>query len=192
MYSADAMLCREGGRDGRNIVHTIIGRLNMLKCLFLSILLVPVVLGILKAVPSQAGSTPFSPAPVSRGIMERNMKAALEFYDFAINKKDYEAASKYIGAGYKQHNPLVADGKEGFKAFLTMLRKDFPQAHSEVKRVFADGNYVIIHVHSIRVPDTPGRAIFDCFRFDENGKIVEHWDAIQDIPTKAANSNGMF
>jgi predicted SnoaL-like aldol condensation-catalyzing enzyme len=73
-----------------------------------------------------------------------------------------------------------------------MLKKDFPQAHSEVKRVFADGNYVIIHVHSTRIPNTPGRALFDCFRFDDSGKIVEHWDAIQDIPVKAANSNGMF
>jgi predicted SnoaL-like aldol condensation-catalyzing enzyme len=38
----------------------------------------------------------------------------------------------------------------------------------------------------------PGRAIFDCFRFDEYGKVVEHWDAIQDVPVKASNPNGMF
>ena len=140
---------------------------------------------------AQTRSVPFAPKPVSREVMEANKKAALEFYDLAINKKDYDAAVKYIGADYKQHNPLVGDGKEGFKAFLAMLKRDFPDAHSEVKRVFADGNYVIIHVHSIRLPDTRGRAIFDCFRFD-NGKIVEHWDAIQDIPEKSANSNGMF
>jgi predicted SnoaL-like aldol condensation-catalyzing enzyme len=162
----------------------------MLKYFLVLIALMPLILGISLAVPPQAKSTPFSPTPVSKDIMERNV--ALEFYDLAINKKDYEAASKHIGSGYKQHNPLVGDGKEGFKAFLAMLKKDFPQAHSEVKRVFADGNYVIIHVHSIRLPNTPGRAIFDCFRFDENGKIVEHWDAIQDVPVKAANPNGMF
>ena len=164
----------------------------MMKYLLISILLMPVALGISRAVPPQARSNPFSPASVSKEIMERNKKAALEFYDLAINKKDYQAASKYLGSDYKQHNPLVGDGKEGFKAFLAMLKKDFPQAHSEVKRVFADGNYVIIHVHSMRVPNTPGRAIFDCFRFDENGKVVEHWDAIQDVPVKAANPNGMF
>jgi predicted SnoaL-like aldol condensation-catalyzing enzyme len=140
---------------------------------------------------AQSKSATFSPAPVSREIMEANKKAALEFYDLAINKRDYEAASKFIGAEYKQHNPLVGDGKEGFKAFLAMLKKDFPEAHSEVKRVFADGNYVIIHVHSIRLPNTRGRAIFDCLRFD-NWKIVEHWDAIQDIPEMSANANGMF
>ena len=164
----------------------------MLKYSLISMILMLVGLGISRAVPPQARPTPFSPAPVSKDIMERNKKAALEFYDLAINKKDYEAASKYLGADYKQHNPLVGDGKEGFKAFLAMLKKDFPQAHSEVKRVFAEGNYVIIHVHSIRLPNTPGRAIFDCFRFDESGKVVEHWDAIQDVPVKAANPNGMF
>ncbi len=164
----------------------------MLKYLLLSVVLIAVVLGVSRAAPPQAKYAPFSPAPVSRDVMERNKKAALEFYDFAINKKDYEAASKYLGADYKQHNPLVGDGKEGFKAFLAMLKRDFPQSHSEVKRVFADGNYVIIHVHSIRTPNTPGRAIFDCFRFDEYGKVVEHWDAIQDVPVKASNPNGMF
>jgi predicted SnoaL-like aldol condensation-catalyzing enzyme len=140
---------------------------------------------------AQYKTAPFSPKPVSREIMEANKKAALEFYDLAINKKDYEAALKYIGDDYKQHNPLVGDGKEGFKAFLAMLKKDFPEAHSEVKRVFADGDYVIIHVHSVRIPNTRGRAILDCFKF-ENGKIVEHWDAIQDIPEKSSNPNGMF
>lgn len=140
---------------------------------------------------AQSKPLPFSPAPVPREVMEANKKAALEFYDLAINKKDYEAASKYIGADYKQHNPLVGDGKEGFREFLAMLRRDFPQAHSEVKRVFADGDYVILHVHSVRIPGTRGRAIFDCFRF-ENGKVVEHWDAIQEIPEKSANENGMF
>ena len=160
----------------------------MAKTLLVFLSLLMVALGLAFA---QYKSAPYSPKPVPQKIMEANKKAALEFYDLAINKKDYEAASKYLGADYKQHNPLVGDGKEGFKAFLAMLKKNFPDAHSEVKRVFADGDYVIIHVHSIRLPNTRGRAIFDCFRFD-NGKIVEHWDAIQDIPEKSANSNGMF
>jgi predicted SnoaL-like aldol condensation-catalyzing enzyme len=153
---------------------------------FLSLLVIAVGFSL-----AQYATIPFSPKAASRQVMEANKKAALEFYDLAINKKDYDAASKYLGADYRQHNPLVGDGKEGFKTFLAMLKKDFPQAHSEVKRVFADGEYVVIHVHSMRLPNTRGRAIFDCFRFD-NGKIVEHWDTIQDIPEKSANSNGMF
>jgi predicted SnoaL-like aldol condensation-catalyzing enzyme len=57
--------------------------------------------------------------------------------------------------------------------------------------VFADGDYVILHVHAVRVPGTRGNAIVDIFKL-ENGKIVEHWDVIQEIPGEAANPNGMF
>ena len=123
--------------------------------------------------------------------LEANKKVVQEFYHFLINKKDFESASKYIGNRYVQHNPLVADGPEGLKAFVEFLKSNYPNAKSEIKRIFADGDYVIIHVHSVRIPKTRGRAIFDLFKL-ENGKIVEHWDAIQDIPESSANPNGMF
>jgi predicted SnoaL-like aldol condensation-catalyzing enzyme len=123
--------------------------------------------------------------------LEANKKVVQEFYNFLINKKDFKSASKYIGNRYIQHNPLVADGPEGLRAFVDFLKADYPDARSEIKRIFADGDYVIIHVHSVRIPNTRGRAIFDLFKL-EDGKIVEHWDAIQEIPESSANSNGMF
>lgn len=123
--------------------------------------------------------------------LEINKQHVIEFYDKAINQKDFEAASKYLGSRYTQHNPTAADGPEGLKAFIQFLRDTYPNAHSEIKRVFAEGDYVILHVHSIREPGTRGRAIFDLFKL-ENGKIVEHWDTVQDIPEKSANPNGMF
>jgi predicted SnoaL-like aldol condensation-catalyzing enzyme len=122
---------------------------------------------------------------------EINKKNVTEFYDQVINQKNFEAASKYLGSRYTQHNPTAADGPEGLKVFIQFLLDNYPKSHSEIKRVFADGDYVILHVHSIREPGTRGRAIFDLFKL-ENGKIVEHWDAVQDIPEKSANSNGMF
>jgi predicted SnoaL-like aldol condensation-catalyzing enzyme len=96
-----------------------------------------------------------------------------------------------MGDRYKQHNPLVADGPEGLKAFIEFLKTNFPEARSEIKRAFADGDYVILHVHSIRPPNMRGRAIIEIFRL-ENGKIDEHWDVIQEIPEESANPNGMF
>ena len=123
--------------------------------------------------------------------MEANKKAAIEFYDLAINKKDFDAASKFLGNRYVQHNPGAADGPEGLKAFLGFLREKFPNYKSEIKRAFADGDYVILHVHNVREPGTRGRAIIDIFKF-ENGKIVEHWDVAQDIPEKMPHNNGMF
>jgi predicted SnoaL-like aldol condensation-catalyzing enzyme len=122
---------------------------------------------------------------------EANKKAVVEFYDKAINQKDFEAASKYMGARYTQHNPNAADGPEGLKAFLQFLKEKFPASRSEIKRVFADGDYVILHVHAVREPGTRGSAIVDIFKL-ENGKVVEHWDVVQPIPEKAANTNGMF
>jgi predicted SnoaL-like aldol condensation-catalyzing enzyme len=123
--------------------------------------------------------------------LEANKKAVAEFYDCLINKKDFAAASRFIGPTYRQHNPLVADQAEGLEAFVNFLRSDFPEARSEIKRVFADGDHVILHVHSLRAPGTRGRAIIEIFRL-ENGKIVEHWDSIQEIPETSANPNGMF
>ena len=122
---------------------------------------------------------------------EANKKIVVSFYNDALNKKDFNAASQYLGPYYKQHNPTAADGAAGFKTFIEYLQKQFPESHSEIKQIFADGDYVILHVHSVRVPGTRGRAIIDVFRL-KSGKIVEHWDVVQDIPEKSANDNGMF
>jgi len=105
---------------------------------------------------------------------EANKKAVVEFYDRALNQKDFEAAAPYFGSRYVQHNPNAPDGIEG-----------------EIKRVLADGDYVILHVHAVRTPGERGSAIVDVFKL-ENGKIVEHWDVVQPIPEKSANGNGMF
>jgi len=122
---------------------------------------------------------------------EYNKKMVVDFYKKAINEKDFDAASVYLGPRYTQHNPGGVDGPEGLKGYLQFLKKSFPHSHSDIKRVFADGDYVILHSHSVREPNTPGRAVIDIFQL-ENGKIVEHWDVVQDVPEKAMNTNGMF
>jgi len=123
--------------------------------------------------------------------LEANKKVVVEFYEKGLNQKDFDAASKYFGPRYVQHNPTAADGIEGFKKFIAFLREKFPDSHSEIKKVFAEGDYVILHVHAVREKGTRGNAIVDIFKL-ENGKIVEHWDVNQPIPEKAANENGMF
>ena len=133
----------------------------------------------------------FFAASAAHADLATNKKNVVEFYDKAINQKDFDAASKYLGSRYIQHNPTAPDGAEGLKGFIGFLKSKFPGSKSEIKRVFAEGDYVILHVHAVREPGTRGRAIIDIFRL-ENGKIVEHWDVAQDIPEKPANSNGMF
>jgi len=129
--------------------------------------------------------------PALAADLEANKKTVLEFYEVGLNKKDFDAAAKYFGPKYIQHNPGAPDGIEGFKTFVNFLKEKFPQSHSEIRRVFADDDHVILHVHAVREPGTRGRAIVDIFRL-ENGKIVEHWDVAQDIPEKMPHNNGMF
>lgn len=125
--------------------------------------------------------------------MEANKKTVAAFYDAVLNKKDYNLAVTFIGAaGYKQHNPTAKDGVEGMRGFINFLKEKFPNNHSEIKQIFADGDYVIVHVHAVREPGTRGNAIIDIFRLDDKGKVVEHWDAVQPIPETAQNDNTMF
>jgi predicted SnoaL-like aldol condensation-catalyzing enzyme len=123
--------------------------------------------------------------------MEQNKKTVMALYDAALNKLDFEEAAKYLGPRYTQHNPNAKDGPEGLKGFITFLKEKYPQTHSEIKKIFADGDYVFVHVHAVREPGTRGFAIFDLFKL-ENGKVVEHWDTVQPIPETAQNNNTMF
>lgn len=122
---------------------------------------------------------------------EANRRTVLAFYEKGLNEKDADAALAYVGDRYVQHNPNAADGRDGFRKFVAFLRDKYPQSHSEIKRAFVDGDYVILHVHAVREPGTRGSAIMDIFRL-ERGKIVEHWDVNQPVPEQAANGNTMF
>jgi predicted SnoaL-like aldol condensation-catalyzing enzyme len=136
-------------------------------------------------------AAPAAPAATSEAQQEANRKAVLAFYEKGLNQKDADAALAYVGDRYVQHNPNAADGPEGFRKFIAFLRDKFPNSHSEIKRSFVDGDYVILHVHAVREPGTRGTAIVDIFKL-ENGKIVEHWDVSQPIPETSANDNTMF
>jgi predicted SnoaL-like aldol condensation-catalyzing enzyme len=141
-------------------------------------------------------ATIFSPVAYAQTVdtqkLERNKKNVVEFYNAVLNEKNFDKAATYLGATYIQHNPTAPDGPEGLKGFVNFLRDKFPQNKSDIKRVFAEGNYVIVHVHAVREPGSRGNAIIDIFRLDDNGKVVEHWDAVQPIPEKAMNNNTMF
>jgi predicted SnoaL-like aldol condensation-catalyzing enzyme len=123
--------------------------------------------------------------------LEANKQVVRDFYDEFLRKRDFDALSKLIGERYIQHNPLVADGPAGLAAFVELLKQRFPNLRGEVKRMVAEGEYVVAHVHGVREPGQLGMAIVDIFRL-ENLKIVEHWDVIQRIPDTAENHNGMF
>ena len=135
-----------------------------------------------------AGATP---AHAADDIREANKRTVLAFYDTVLNGSNIDEAAAYLGPQFIQHNPRSPDGVEGFRSYFRGLKRQFPSVRSDVKRAFADGDFVILHVHVKLQPEELGLAIVDMFRL-EDGKIVEHWDVRQPVPESAANTNGMF
>lgn len=141
----------------------------------------------------QSAAAVFS-IPSANPDLERNKSNVLAFYDLMFNQsKPADAMRLYGGATYTQHNPEVPDGRDAFIAFFEKMAKDHPAKSVTFKRVFAEGNYVILHSEH-RFPGWRGGkwAAMDIFRLDDQGKLVEHWDAVQKVPNKSANGNGMF
>ena len=125
-------------------------------------------------------------------MSEQNKRIAIAFYDKLINDFEPEEAFRlYGGLTYRQHTPVMEDGREGVTKFVHGLRESYPHSHMKIKRSFSDGDMVILHCHWVRTPGELGNAVVDFFRI-EDGKVVEHWDVIQPIPGASANSNTMF
>jgi predicted SnoaL-like aldol condensation-catalyzing enzyme len=123
--------------------------------------------------------------------LERNKQTVVDFFERTFNGKDPEgAAAAHLGDSYVQHNPLAADGADGFLAFAQASQCRVPELRIEIKRVIAEGDHVVLHTRFI-TPGAADRSIMDIFRL-EQGKIVEHWDVIQPVPETAANTNTMF
>ncbi|MFI7403591.1 nuclear transport factor 2 family protein [Streptomyces sp. NPDC049541] len=120
-----------------------------------------------------------------------NKKLVTAAFDQLLVQKDLSAIDRYWGPEYDQHNPNIADGVAGVKSGLGAYFKQFPQLTVTPKRVIAEGDLVAVHSHYVSAPGERGQAVVDLFRV-RAGRIVEHWDVIQDVPAASANDNGMF
>jgi predicted SnoaL-like aldol condensation-catalyzing enzyme len=121
--------------------------------------------------------------------MATNKKMVADFYQELFGDKNPDAIDKYIGPTYIQHNPSLPDGKEALKQGVAVWFKGLPKDTVDVKHLGADGPFVYIHTKSKMGNKT--YSILDIFRV-ENGKIAEHWDILQEVPAKSANTHPMF
>lgn len=123
---------------------------------------------------------------------EENKKLIVDLFDTMINGTPEEGGAAFQNAfamDYKQYNPNAGDGWEGF--MTTQMASGSPRwVFTKQHKVLGQGNYVLSiaegsenGVHSV---------FYDLVRIEE-GKIVDHWDVVQAIPSEGlANENGMF
>jgi len=123
--------------------------------------------------------------------LNRNKENAIAFYRMSYEGNAREAVLLYVGSDYIQHNPLVGDGKEPFIKYFERMAREYPDKSIEFVREVAEGNLVALHTHQVW-PGNEEYVTMDFFRFDESGKIVEHWDSMQQIPDSSANNNTMY
>ncbi len=123
--------------------------------------------------------------------LEKNKANAIAFYKTAYEGNPKKAVDLYVGSEYIQHNPEVEDGLDGFVAYFERMRKEYPVKSIEFVRCIAENDLVALHTHQTW-PENDEYVTMDFFRFDEHGKICEHWDAIQQIPKESANPNTMY
>ncbi len=123
--------------------------------------------------------------------LKNNKEHAIAFYKMAYNGDPAKAVALYVGDDYIQHNPLVGDGKQGFIDYFNRMYTEYPEKSIEFVRAVAEGDLVALHTHQIW-PGNEEYVTMDFFRFDGNGKIIEHWDAMQQIPEASSHNNTMY
>ena len=137
-----------------------------------------------------------------------NVSVVVDFFQKLMNEHDFEYTLKTYGGGsYLQHNRAIPNEIPGLVGYVKNMTKRYPEYSFDVKRINADDEYVVMHSHTTlkakdRGNEKKGFIITDTFRL-QDGKIVEHWDAIQPIDTatrflfliiggKVANGNPTF
>ena len=114
-----------------------------------------------------------------------------ELYDRVLIPMDKTHVEEFLHADYIQHSSLAEPGLDALKQWLDKVRVETPDASQDVKRIFADGDFTIAHIHLVLHPGEKGYAIADFFRW-EGDRIKEHWDVIQEIPENPVNPNPMI
>ncbi len=128
---------------------------------------------------------------INKNSNENMKKSAIEFYKMAFDGNPAKAIELYVSGEYIQHNPAVKNGPDGFIEYFERMHIEYPNKSVKFIRMVSENDLVALHTHQIW-PGNDEYVTMDFFRFDNNGKIIEHWDSIQQIPKASANNNKMY
>ncbi|HEY9529614.1 MAG TPA: nuclear transport factor 2 family protein [Anaerolineales bacterium] len=124
-------------------------------------------------------------------MANQNKDAAISFLKMASRGDVSEAYSKFVGPGFRHHNPYFEGSAESLMAAMEKNARENPNKTLDVKRAIAEGDLVAVHSHVRQGPDDLGAAVVHIFRFEE-GRIVELWDLGQAVPEESPNQYGIF
>jgi predicted SnoaL-like aldol condensation-catalyzing enzyme len=117
--------------------------------------------------------------------------AAVEFLTLVVSGKVREAYRRYVGPGFKHHNPYFRGDAASLMAAMEQNEAQSPNKVLEVQLVVEEGDRVAVFSHVRQSPDDRGAAVVHIFRF-EGGRVVELWDVGQPVPDPVINEHGMF
>ena len=124
---------------------------------------------------------------MNQTIQERNKGLVLEAFDTLFNKRDYAAAEKYWSPNYIQHSAHIEPSREGLFNLISNAPDTLRYEH---QLIVAEGDYVIVHGRFSGNGRPVAWVAADIVRI-ENGRLVEHWDVLQDEATKAESKSGL-
>ena len=118
---------------------------------------------------------------------EKIKETLATLYNQVFNEGKADLMSDLVAGPYIQHNPLFPNGIEPLVGYL----KQAGSLPCEVLRMAIEDNLAFIHVRYLNWGGKEHAGV-DIFRFNSEGKILEHWDVLQPTPDEAANNNTMF
>lgn len=147
---------------------------------------------------NQLNTVPKNSKPEIITVDDRGREKAqkiIELYGVLSDNPTIEKVLKYVREDYVQHSPMLPDGPQGLAMFFHALNEQYP-VKIEVHRIMVIGNWAMAHVNFRNLdtedPNDLGSAGVDIYTFGPDGRLSEHWDAVQGVPTYSVNPNGMF
>jgi predicted SnoaL-like aldol condensation-catalyzing enzyme len=120
-------------------------------------------------------------------IASKNKALVLEAFNTLFNKRDYAAAERFWSPDYMQHSAHIEPGRDGL---FNLIKSLPPTLQYEPGTIVAEGDFVIVHGRFSGFGQPVNWIAADILRI-ENGRLVEHWDVIQDEATRESSKSGL-